>query len=86
MPFQRGLFDLRAACAAAGRSTKSGFPEFGRTLCLAGFVFALVFAIKGWADHPPDHSRQPFIDGLLERRLYPLAAQYCQDQLARGDL
>ena len=86
MPFQRGLFDLRAVCAAAGRSTKSGFPEWGRTLCLAGFLFALVFAITGWADHPLDRSGQQFIDGLLERHLYPLAAEYCQDQLARDDL
>lgn len=86
MSFQRGIFDLRVVCAAAGRSTKSGFPKWGRKLCLAGFLFVLFSAISGWADHPPDHSRQPFIDGLLERRLYPLAAQYCQDQLARGDL
>lgn len=83
MAFQWGLFNL---CAAHGHPTKNVCPEWGRTIFLAGVLFGLSFAITGWADRPADPSEQQFIDGLLERRLYPLAAEYCQDQLTRGDL
>lgn len=58
----------------------------GRKVSLCVLLAGVFFVTGGWAAGRADQPRQSFIDGLLERRLYPLAAEYCEDQLDRENL
>jgi tetratricopeptide (TPR) repeat protein len=58
----------------------------GRKVSICVLLAGMLFVTGGWAAGRVDQSHQSFIAGLLERRLYPLAAEYCEDQLDRANL
>lgn len=68
------------------QETKSGRCNAACRFCLTGFLLVLLCPTAGAVDHPPNQTEERFIAGLLERRLYPLAEQYCQDQLQQDHL
>ena len=66
--------------------TQCGRSNAARQFCLACFLLILLCPTAGAVEYLPNQTEERFIAGLLERQLYPLAEQYCQDQLQQDHL
>jgi hypothetical protein len=79
------ILETRCVSSSIGEA-QNGRSNAARRFCLIGFLLVLLCPAAGAVDHPANQTEERFIAGLVDRRLYVLAEQYCQDQLQKDHL